>query len=54
MSQAALDALPVVLAALVAATLVSLVLTPLTIRFDVRYAPLRSIVQPPTELRRPP
>lgn len=36
MSQAALDALPIVLAALVAATVVSLLLTPLTIRYAAR------------------
>ena len=36
MSQAALDALPIVLAALVAAALASFVLTPLTIRFAAR------------------
>lgn len=48
MSQAALDALPIVLAALAGATVISFLLTPLTIRFA---AQLGAIDQPDTERR---
>lgn len=48
MSQAALDAIPVVLAALIGAALVSLMLTPLTIRYAARL----SAIDEPDEDRR--